>query len=295
MMSSCIMEDTHEDELDEIELELEVIDEDEEPDEWPKDEDAVHVHELLTAEEERYHIQRAQEGDEESRNKIILCNQRLIYYVVFRYLKGKNGNKCIETRDLISEGNLGLIKAINKFDLSLGYRFTTYAMCWIKQSIRICYLETQTNFRIPIKVFETIAYLENKDNKTDEDVIKLKELINVTRHPSSNQYKSYDRYLLHPFNSHDDGSCKPLENGVLTIELKSILKKYINKLLPREQTIMRFRFGMEKGTKGESSTLTAIANILNLTRERIRQIEIECIRKLRMYFSNDNLLKEDFI
>ena len=235
---------------------------------------------------------------EKARDELILCNLRLVVNVAKNYR-----NKGLSLIDLISEGNFGLIYAIEKFDLSRGLRFSTYAVWWIKQAISKAIICKGRGIRIPSykydmlnkinkyvtkKVKETGEYpeLENISENLDMTVEEIEEIMTVFQEPMSlNMSIGEDIYL------EDTIACKnnsKMEDEVIEKLLKVEIKSLVEVLDDREKTILSLRYGLDTG---EIHTLEEIGLQFNITRERVRQIEKKSIEKLREYYSKD---KEKF-
>ena len=245
---------------------------------------------LLTPEEEMDLSVRVADGDEEARNILAESNLRLVVSIAKRYVG--RGHLFL---DLIQEGNIGIMKAVEKFDFGKGYKFSTYATWWIRQAITRALADQARTIRVPVHMVETInkmariqrqMTLELNREPSDEElakkmgisVDKVKEVIKISQDPVSLETPigEEDDSHLGDFIK-DESSLSPEEyatNEILKEEIKSVLST----LQPREQQVLELRFGLIDGT---SYTLEEVGKRFNVTRERIRQIEAKALRKLR--------------
>ena len=245
---------------------------------------------LLTPEEEMDLSVRVADGDEEARNILAESNLRLVVSIAKRYV-----GRGLLFLDLIQEGNIGLMKAVEKFDFGKGYKFSTYATWWIRQAITRALADQARTIRVPVHMVETInkmariqrqMTLELNREPSDEElakkmgisVDKVKEVIKISQDPVSLETPigEEDDSHLGDFIK-DESSLSPEEyatNEILKEEIKSVLST----LQPREQQVLELRFGLIDGT---SYTLEEVGKRFNVTRERIRQIEAKALRKLR--------------
>ena len=250
---------------------------------------------LLTEERELELAKRIQEGDMEARNEFVNANLRLVISVAKHYIG------CgIPFLDLIQEGNVGLMKAVEKFDYTKGYRFSTYGTWWVKQAITRAISDQSRTIRIPAHIVEAIS----KVRKTERELsIKLGRDPKVKEIAEAMDMKTSEvRELLEytaDIGSDDDATVASLiedttcinpATAYLEVEKQGIIENVLNTLPEREADILRYRFGIKTN---KSQTLEEVGKIYGLTKERIRQIEAKALQKLRQP-SRAKKLKEIF-
>ncbi len=245
---------------------------------------------LLSPEEELELSEKVAAGDEEAKNKLAESNLRLVVSIAKRYV-----GRGLLFLDLIQEGNIGLMKAVDKFDSDKGYKFSTYATWWIRQAITRALADQARTIRVPVHMVETINKMSriqrqltlelNREPSEEElakkmgiSVEKVREVIKISQEPVSLETPigEEDDSHLGDFIK-DESSMSPEEyatNEILKEEIKSVLMT----LQVREQEVLELRFGLVDGT---CHTLEEVGKKFNVTRERIRQIEAKALRKLR--------------
>ena len=245
---------------------------------------------LLTADEEVELAKRIEEGDEIAKDRLNEANLRLVVSIAKRYV-----GKGMQFLDLIQEGNLGLLKAVEKFDYRKGYKFSTYATWWIRQAITRAIADQARTIRIPVHMVETIHKLGRVSRQLSQElgkdptperiaqemnipVDKVREIMKISQDPVSLETPVGEEEDSHIGDFIPDDDAPAPSESAAAILLREQLMEVLETLTPREQKVLRLRFGLDDGCQ---RTLEEVGKEFHVTRERIRQIEAKALRKLR--------------
>ena len=264
----------------------------------------IGLRDLLTADQERHYARLVQKADKAARNMLIECNLRLVVKLSRRYL-----NRGLSMLDLIEEGNLGLIRAVEKFDPELGYRFSTYATWWIRQTIERAIMNQTRTIRLPIHVVKELnIYLRAQRelaqildhepsyyelaNYMDRPIHKVRNMLSLNERVAS---------IDSPFNSQsaislmdtiaDVGTSSP-ENNVVDGNLLDNLGQWVDQLSGVQKDVICRRFGLRGH---DSCTLKQVGEQIGLTRERVRQIQVQALKQLHSNFVMQGLSSVDVL
>ena len=244
---------------------------------------------LLTYDDEVSLAKRVEKGDKRARERLISANLRLVVSIAKKYV-----NRGLTLLDLIEEGNIGLMRAVEKYDWTRGYKFSTYATWWIRQAITRAIADQARTIRIPVHMVETINKFNRISRRLMQEfgrepapeevakemeigVDKVREIIKVSQEPASLEAPVGEEEDSRLGDFIQDASASPTDQATQAL-LKDHIREVLGTLSPREAKVLEYRFGLEDG---KQRTLEEVGKEFGVTRERIRQIEAKAIRKLR--------------
>ena len=262
-------------------------------------------YELLTPEEEVALSKRITDGDEDARHYMINANLRLVVKIARRYM-----NRTLALGDLIEEGNIGLMRAVEKFDPAYGCRFSTYATWWIRQSVERAIMNQSRTIRLPVHVakeyngvmgsfnrLRTVLGREPNELEVAEELqIPLDRVQDLLRSSLSTESADVVRHEDGDFTIYDITADEEAASPSQNMEQKrrdEMLAAWMNHLTPKEQEVVRLRYGL--GSNDDAWTLEAIGAHIGVTRERIRQIQVAALQKLRRMVDSDEVDFEEII
>jgi len=246
---------------------------------------------LATHAQEKDFARRILEGDQEAREALIVANLRLVVSIAKKYT-----NRGLLFLDLIQEGNLGLLRSIEKFDYTMGYKFSTYSTWWIRQAITRALAEQSRVIRIPVHIMEIVnkvrkhirifvqengrePSMEELSSKVDIPIDRIEEVVRLTQEPVSLEVSVGNKEDTSLENYISNGDAVSPEEAVIDSLLRDQINRVLELLTEREQMVVKLRFGLDDGIP---RSLEEIGRILGVTRERVRQVEEKALKKLRI-------------